>query len=134
MAVSGQVAEESMQAIIRQVVLALALVPGGAAQAIERLNVTWTPVVGGVVRFLGVEVGAPADGERIVSLRYELLKPCAAFSLSGHSLDKDGAKLARFELASRRSDTTAGQTFRDTVTVTYAPGHSLVVDEVSCQP
>lgn len=121
-----------MQTLVRTVVLALAL--AGAAQASERLNVTWTPEVGAVLRFLGVEVGAPAEGERIVSLRYELLKPCAAFSLSGHSLSKDGAPLARFELAARRSNATAGQAFRDTVTVKYAPGHTLIVDQVSCQP
>ena len=116
----------------RRAAFLLALGLCTAAFASERLNVTWTPQVAEVVRFLDVDVGPPADGQRIVTLAYQALKPCKHLSLFGHSVARDGVKLARFTLNPGRADTTADQRFRDTVTVRYQEGHHLVVDEVSC--
>jgi hypothetical protein len=121
-----------MNAITRHAAFLLALGLGVAVLAVERLNVTWTEDVGSTVRFLDVEVGAPGDGQRIVSLTYQALRPCKHLSLFGHSMSKDGTKLAKFALTSGRSNAGVDQKFRDTVVVAYQEGHHLVVDEVSC--
>ena len=111
---------------------AFALGLGATAHAVERLNVTWTEEVGRIVRFLGVEVGPPSSGKRVISLTYQPLKPCKRLSLSGHSISKDGNKLARFELTSGRANVGFEQKLRDTATVVYAEGHHLIVDEATC--
>jgi hypothetical protein len=121
-----------MNASLRRAAFVLALGLGVAAHAQERLNVTWTEDVGRAVRFLGVEVGPPSSGQRIVSLTYQALRPCKRLSLSGHSVSKDGIKLARFELTSGKSNVRLEQKFRDTAVVVYDEGHHLIVDEVSC--
>ena len=117
---------------VRRAAIVLALGLGVAAFAAEPLNVTWTEDVGNTVRFLDVEVGAPGSGGRVVSLTYQALKPCKRLTLAGHSHSKDGAKLARFDLTSGRSNVRVEQKFRDTVVVAYQAEHYLVVDQASC--
>lgn len=122
----------SINVPVRRAALLLALGLGFAAHAAEPLNVTWTEEVGTTVRFLGVEVGPPSSGERVVSLTYQALKPCKRLALSGHSHAKDGVKLAKFDLTAGRSNVAVEQKFRDTVVVAYAAGHYLVLDTASC--
>ncbi len=85
-----------------------------------------------VIKVLKAEVGAPISGIMVqVDITYEMLKPCRNLIILGKSISKDGVELQAGG-ASQRSDVSVGDKFKETYTPSYEPGHSFVIDEVTC--
>jgi hypothetical protein len=95
-------------------------------------SLKWVKSAEEVIKPIKVEVDeSNADvGSVFVYVTYEMVKPCKNLFIFSKSISSDGVVLNEFPV--QHANVPAGSKYRDMFMASYQPGHSVLLDKVSC--